>query len=404
VFNISEAADKGSAGHEHMHLRATHGVAYAVQELDRTLARWNVEEREAAFLRSRLLRFEWTPPKGAVMELRLALMPDFSVERVHPDARFHPGALFTGQFDVMWAEPVPLFMRGDRIFCPPDSALVVSDYKFGTDAWVHTIEANLQLGIYGYLAARWTQAKSVVPSIIFPGPGEGDWDVDRPWGERELDAMEQRIRALLASVDRNRLKLAQGEPLELKEGRHCLYCPARSHCPAKTALFKRVLGERTASVFGDAPLTNEQASRGAAALPELERAARELKEILQDHVRENGPIDLEDGVVWGPERDERDEILSSPARAILVAELGSEYADEALRTKISKKSIEDAVKRKHDDQGIMRRVKPTMGRILGKLGEAGAIVRQKRETWCAHRPQQPALAPRPASQNVEDLE
>jgi len=106
VFNISEAADKGSAGHEHMHQRAVYGVDYAMENLDAVLARWNVEEREAGFLRSRLLKFEWSPPAGSAVEIRLALMPDFTVQRVPGDLRFYPGALFTGQFDVMWAELV----------------------------------------------------------------------------------------------------------------------------------------------------------------------------------------------------------------------------------------------------------------------------------------------------------
>jgi len=41
---------------------------------------------------------------------------------------------------------------------------------------------------------------------------------------------------------------------------------------------------------------------------------------------------------------------------------------------------------KHNDEGIQRRLKPTMGRILGRLREAGAIVSTARETWRAHRP------------------
>ena len=404
VFNISEAADKGSAGHEHMHQRAVYGVDYAMENLDAVLARWNVEEREAGFLRSRLLKFEWSPPAGSAVEIRLALMPDFTVQRVPGDLRFYPGALFTGQFDVMWAEPFPLLMQGERVVCPPNSVLVVADFKFGTDAWVHTIEANLQLGLYGFMAARWTGAKTVAPATIFPGPGSGDWDtVSPPWGERQLLAMEQRIRALLAGVERNKLKLAAGEPLDLTEGRHCLYCPARTHCPAKTAMYKRVFDEGAQSVLGDAPFTPEQATAAAQALPEFQRFAKELNELLREYVKENGPIPLGDGVVWGPEKDQRDEILSAPARDILVAELGREYAEEALRVKISKKSIEDAVKRKHDDEGIKRRTKATMGRILGKLGSAGAIVSSPRETWCAHRPVQELVASSHDQNEIEEL-
>lgn len=390
VMNVSEAADQGSAGHEHMHLRATVGIDAAVQRLDETLAKWNVEERDAAFLRSRLMKFEWSPPAGAVMELRLALMPDFSVQRVPEEQRFFPDAIFTGQFDVMWSEPQPLIVKpSGQILCPPETVLVVADYKLGKDSWVHTIEANLQLAIYAFLAARWTGAERVTAATIFPGPGEGDWDsFPRPWGPRQIDEMEKRIRKLLASVERNQKKLADGEPLELKEGRHCLYCPARSHCPAKTAMFKRVFDSGAAAALGSAPLTTEQARYAANALPEFTRFAKELREVLELYVEENGPIPLDDdGVVWGPLEGSSGVILPGPARDILREELGIEYADEALlRPLISKKTIEEAVKRKHDDEGIRRRLRPTMGRILGKLEEVGAVQRKPKTTWCAHRP------------------
>jgi hypothetical protein len=331
-------------------------------------------------------------------------MPDFSVVRVPEEQRFYPGALFTGQFDVMWSEPAPLIVTPSGFTCPVGSILVVSDYKFGADSWVHTIEANLQLALYAYMAAKWTGAQAVAPATILPGPEQGDWDmVERPWGARELAAMEQRIRALLAGVERNKIKLAEGAPLELKEGRHCLYCPARTHCPAKTAMFKKVFDEGSEAVLGNAPLTPDQATYAANALPEFERFARELKVLLQDHVKENGAIPLGDGVVWGPEADERDEIISTVARTILIDELGTEYAEEVLLAKISKKSIEDAVKHKHDDANIKRRVKPTMGRILGKLEEAGAIVRKPRETWCAHRPVAPGAQRLVDTREIEDL-
>lgn len=396
VMNVSEAADQGSAGHEHMHLRGTVGVDAAVGLLDETLAKWNVEERDAAFLRSRLLKFEWSPPKGAAMEIRLALMPDFTVKRVPAELRFFPGAIFTGQFDVMWSEPQPLILKPNGLLvCPPGSVLAIADYKLGKDSWVHTIEANLQLMIYAFLAARWTGAERVTAATIFPGPGEGDWDTfPRPWGARQLVEMEKRIRDLLASVERNQKKLEAGEALELKEGRHCLYCPARSHCPAKTAMFKRVFDSGAAAALGNAPLTPDQARYAANALPEFARFAKELREALELYVEENGPIPVDDdGVVWGPLDGSSGVILPGPARDILRTELGLADADEVLlRPSISKKAIEEVVKRQHEDAGIKRRLRPTMGRILGKLEEVGAMTYKAKTTWCAHRPSaSPAL-------------
>jgi hypothetical protein len=388
VFNESAAADKGSAGHEHMALRVSHGVDHAVEQLDAIIARHNLDERDAGILRSRLMRFEWMVPTGAISEVRLALMQDWSVVRVPDDQRYYPGSIFTGQFDLAWAEPQPLIFEEDKEpRCPPNSVLWVLDWKFGLDSWVHTIETNLQVRLYAWLAARWTGAKAVVPAVVFPSAGQGDWDVpDSPLGPADLDAVEQRIRDLLAGVERNRVKLAKGEPLELTESRLCEYCPARTHCPAKTAMYKRVFNEGSEAVLGDAALSPEQARYAAIALPQFERFARDLRALLENYVKENGPIELEDGVVWGPERTTRDVVLSEAARPILVKELGEEYADSALRSKVSKKSIADAVKAMHDEKGIKRRQTATVGRILGALRARGAIVPEESAIWRAHRP------------------
>jgi hypothetical protein len=115
---------------------------------------------------------------------------------------------------------------------------------------------------------------------------------------------------------------------------------------------------------------------------------RRSRDALKVYVGINGSIDLGDGVVWGPETVQKTTIKAGPAKRILEEELGA-YAADASKVQISRASIESAVKALHAEQGITRQVSPTMRRIMAKLGEAGALISEDREEWCAHRPSAP---------------
>jgi hypothetical protein len=387
VEHDSEDADVGSALHEHLALRVTHGVDYAVEQLDETLARWNVGQKEAVFLRSRLMKFEWSPPPGALVEIRLALMPDGTVRRVPIDQRYLEGAVMTGQFDVLWAEPEPLRIdeaTGEPV-CPEGSVLWVSDFKGGLDSWVPTIETNFQASIYTFLSARWTRARSAMPAIIFPGPGQGEWDVpQRPWGEQEIAAAGERIRAMVDSVSGASELLARGELPVLREGRHCEFCPARHGCPAKVALLRSAIAEDGHAVpFAYGTLTADDAVRLAQSLGQLEQFARRAKEALQEHVRQRGPIPIGDGLFWGPRPQRKTKILAAIARPILEAGLG-EHANTAFE--ISGASIERAVTEQLESSGSSRGVAPRVRQLYAQIGEEGGLLSSTGERWGVHRP------------------
>lgn len=399
VDHVTEAADAGSAAHEHLRDRARFGVDEAVRRLDGVIARWGISEREASFLRARLMRFEWTPPAGNMSELRLALMPDWSVKLVPAELRFISDVIMTAQFDIAWAEPGQLIAPtepGEPPTVPAGSALWVVDAKFGDDRYVTTIENNMQVATYSVLAARWVKWQGeprVVPAVLFPGPGQGEWDVpEHAWGPREIDAAEKRLADMLARVDLAQRQLEAGQPLQLTEGRHCEYCPAQSRCPAKHAMIKGALDQP--APFGDSPLSLEEAAQLAAALPQLDTFVRRGREALKVFVDANGPIPLGDGVVWGPEIVKKTTINAAPAKSVLDQEL-ADHAADAMKVDISRASIERAVKALHAEQGITRQVAPTMRRIMAKLGEAGALTSEEAEQWCAHRPdaKAPALDP-----------
>lgn len=392
VGSTSEAADKGSALHQHIRDRAELGIDLAVARLEEVCARWGLSETETAFLRARLMKFTWTPPAGAICELRLAVMPDWTVKRVPEDQRWVEGALFTGQFDVVWAEPSPLVVGEDgSVHCPAGSVLWALDVKGGQDRHVTTIERNLQVAFYAWAAARWTKAQRAIPAICYPGAGEGEWDVPgRMWGPAELDAVEARLKKLWGDCERQERALAEGQPLSLTEGRHCGYCPAQTHCPAKTALLKSLCTDSPAPL-GAAPLTASEATRIASSLVFVERFLERARSALRSYVEDQGPIDLGDGVVWGPQQVNRTEILPEAAREVLEEELG-EHANAAIKLDITGASIERAIKAQLEARGLTRGVAPTKRRIWAKLGEAGALVSKSRTEWKAHRPEPGAPA------------
>ncbi|HWA29047.1 MAG TPA: PD-(D/E)XK nuclease family protein [Lacunisphaera sp.] len=398
VEHESEAADSGSALHEHITDRARLGVDDAVARLDAVMAKWNLSPREAAVLRSRLVKFEWSPPAGALTEIRLALMQDGTVRRVPPEARHYPGSVITGQFDVLWSEPEPLIVSEDgTVLCPEGSVLWVIDLKGGLDSWVPTIETNFQVHIYAFLAAVWTKARRVLPGILYPLPGEGDWDVvERPWGQREIEAVGARIHAMFARVDAEREKAAKGLPLALLEGRHCEYCPAHSRCPAKTAMVKSVLAEDGELVpNGEAPLSADEARRAAIAYGQIGQFHRRLRELLESYVHSTGkPIDIGDGLVYGPKAETKTKIITRVAREVLDRELG-EFAPTAMQ--ITGSSIERAVKEK---LAGARGVSPAVKRLYALIGEAGGLVEEERSEWTVHRPEPGALPPI-KTQNLE---
>jgi hypothetical protein len=396
---MSEAADVGSAGHEHMMLRARLGIDDAVAVLDETIAKFNISEDEATWLRARLMKFTWTPPAGALAEIRLAWMPDGSVQRVPADARFFPGAVFTGQFDDLWSEPEPLRIYEDgRVECPEGSALFVLDLKFGQDRYVQSIENNAQVSSYAVLAAKWTGARVVVPAVLFPGPGDGDWDVPaEPWRAQELAQAEARIHETLSRVAAAERALANGEPLDLVEGRHCEYCPALTECPAKIRMLKAMLRDGPPA---PGPLTPEEAALTAVNYKVLERVRHMQRAALEAYVHQYGPVPMGDGVQWGPQTTVRKRVLPMLAKPILDAELGT-FAVDAMQIKVTETGIKDAVRNKLNAAGHSRGVAPIVRRIYGKLTAAGALTKEERTEWCEHRGESPASA---ELGEVEDLE
>lgn len=399
-----EAGAVGSAGHEHMQLRGLEGVEVAVEKIEEVCAQHGLDEIEAGFLKSRLMKFEWCPPDGSINEVRLVMLEDGTVERVTRKFAKLPGTLLSGQVDILWVtaedgRPIAFDWRmvdgNPQPTAPPGSTLWVADYKFGKDIWVPPIEVNYQLNGYAVMAAKWTRATRVMPAVIFPGAGNGTWDTPKhPWRESELEAAELELRHILGQVQKeNERQAARLELKRFSEGRQCTYCAARTRCPAQTAILKAIIDQP--APWGDKPLTAEECGKLARLKPQLDMLARKIDSALHAQVEFDGkPIPLGDGMVWGPNPQPTTVIDAEKARPILEEVLG-EFASTAIETKITGAAINRACKELLESEGKTRGVAAIRRRIFGKMldDEVQAAVKTTKIQWSAHRPPEPKPEP-----------
>jgi uncharacterized protein DUF2800 len=380
----------GAAGHEHLQLRAELGVDEAMRLLPDTCARWKLTEQQTGALTAMCRRFEWVPPRGALAEIPLCLMADGSVRRLSEGGRgeyeLPEGGLFAMTVDMLWGEPSPL-PRTSPPRCNPSSTLWVVDVKFGQDVYVSPIAQNAQVLAGAVLAAKWTGAERVTPAVVFARPGAGDWDVLDHWlGPEQIADLHTQLVATLSKVAEQKRKQEAGEWLDYTEGAHCEFCPAQAHCPAKTALLQRYLGSPLQPPGELGALAPQQAASLAAWLPQAERFLHQLRAALKAHVQahDGAPLDLGDGLLWGPHAVSKTAIDARKALPVVTAQLGAEAAMAAFS--VSRSSLEAALRSVPSDEPMATR----MRLLMGKLGGAEALGKKQEIWWSAYRADAPA--------------
>jgi len=384
--------------------RATLGVDEAMRLLPETCARYQLSERDTGILSARLLRYNFVPPPRSVAEVSLCITrgapgspPGSRVARVTGGKGHYPdlpeGAICPMQIDLMYSEPAPLdFTNPTRPRCPDGSTLFVVDYKFGDDSHVDPVDRNAQLAHAAVAAAEWTGAQSVVPAIAYPGPGDGDWDVPTDatgeivaWDRDRIELEYAKAVTLYDARTEEAKRLAAGEAPRVVEGSHCAFCRSWDSCPAKLALVRAVVDPAgSAALVGPAPLTDEQARMLVAALRVADVFMRKARTAIETHVRvRKKPIELGDGLLWGPVIVEQDEIDPARAEDILREELG-EFRFEAMA--VTKSGLERAMTAKHETEGKKRQRAPAMRHLFGRLRASEAMTKVAREEYRAYRP------------------
>jgi hypothetical protein len=140
-----------------------------------------------------------------------------------------------------------------------------------------------------------------------------------------------------------------------------------------------------------AGLTTSQVVRLADAVPQLEAFIRRAKAVLKQVVSEEGPIDLGDGVFWGPHPKPTKVIDPVLGVEFLAQEIGHDAAAKAVTSTLSQEAIKTAVKAAHEEAGISRKAAKAVRTVMAKLGEAGGISTVEDVWYSAYRPRDAAI-------------
>ena len=262
----------------------------------------------------------------------------------------------------------------DLVAYDPDARRVYAgDYK-GPRAWLPKPENSMQLGLGVVALSRiYPTDAAELEYIRIPDDGEPrrfDGELDA-FG---IEAAASRIRETMGLVTEIRAKYEAGIVPNVTEGRHCAYCPARMHCPAKTAGMRAVLaGEHRISLRD--PITPEN----AATFHAMYRTAKDLLAQAEAALYSYGkttPIPLgedPDGSLrfFGElTRPGNDRIDGAIAHRVLVAEFGGEVANKTVEMTVTKAAIGDAIK------GALKEGETKAGKmreVLAKIEAAGGI-------------------------------
>lgn len=382
----------GSALHEHFRERSVYGLDESIRRLPELATHFELDEKETGIFIARAKGFTWMPPKGAVCEVALALWDDGSVSMVKGGKGQYDltdDARMAAQIDVFWAEPSPLYLNEvGEVVCPPESILWVADLKSGSEDYVDPIERNAQVLAATVMAAKLTGAKRATPAIIYWRKGAGVWDApDAPLGPEQLAETEAMLLRGIERVNRQRDLYASGGQMTFVEGPWCTFCDSQIYCTAKIGALKACLDDPE-PYAKDAMLTEAQLQRIAELAPAVERLAKSMKAACKAAVDARGgkPIVLKDGRDWGPNPHPKKEILPHVALPILAEVVGVERARKALKIELSQTAIEDAVRDAHEEQGIQRKLGPTVRGIMAKTIEAGGLEYGTEIWYSAHRP------------------
>lgn len=138
----------------------------------------------------------------------------------------------------------------------PGAPWQVVDFKGAGE--VTAARDNLQLGFYALAVARVHGLDEVDVAIGYVGHHGGFfWDRAR-LSAFHLEAVAERVRAVVAAVRRAAAVLAAGGTPDLATGLHCQRCPAMRMCPAHVTLV-RALVAAPPSVDGLPMLSDEDA-------------------------------------------------------------------------------------------------------------------------------------------------
>lgn len=235
-----------------------------------------------------------------------------------------------------------------------DRRVYVGDYKTG-HGWLPAPERSYQLGMGAVAAARFFGARSAMLEYIRI---RDDGTIRKHSGEQDLFALDDtadKIKQTMLRAMELRERVLGGFVPNVTEGPWCKYCPAKFHCPAKTAGIRHVINDPQPVPYV-IPLTPEIALTAYLKLKEAEERLALIKSAIYAYAKLT-PIPLgeeEDGSLryFGELEREGNDVLDGPiAHQVITARFGAEVANKVVTMETTKKAITAAVKEhKHPDE------------------------------------------------------
>ncbi len=339
------------------------------------LAKAHLANENAAAGNDRHFEMEEAGLEGRIEDLPLKVQ-----ELIEPGAQLHPeiaiaynwrtgvgrliGRGTARAYDVT-ADEIPgtidLLIVGSR--------LIVVDYK-GFE-YVGSPEQHEQANLYALAVARIYGFNEVTIAIVYIGAGVEHAHAD----VITIDCFEMATYSVRLTRIMEAVEAAERQPIpEVRESKHCKWCPSKPFCSAKNALLVQV-AENGLAIVGDSIMTTERARAAYEQIERIDSLLREAKKRLEVYVEEQGPIDLGNGRMYGRYQRKGNEKVDGPIavqaiREVLVApENQAEFEKVAIVPTATKASIERAAK------AVTSTMKPTAlaKAVIAKIRELGGI-------------------------------
>ncbi len=285
--------------------------------------------------------------------------------------RLTPVAPRLYEIDIESEVPVTLDLAA---YDPDANKVYDGDYK-GPRAWLPKPSDSMQLAVGALSLARIHGAdEAEVEYIRILDDGEplrfgSTLDV---FG---LESVADRIRSTMGLVAKTRELVDAGGTPNVTEGPWCRYCPARQHCPAKTAGMRALLVGDNRITLRD-PVTPENAATFYAKVKAAEEMLAHAKSALYSYAKTT-PIPVrveEDGTIrmFGEWRRPGAEVLDGAKAHLAITEIvGPEAANKAVTMEVTKSAIGDVARAKALETG--ETIKAETAKILDRIKELGGV-------------------------------
>lgn len=272
----------------------------------------------------------------------------------------------------------------------PTEIAGAADYVVEGDDVVHVYDLKTGLAPHEDLAYHaqmralacavgTTHGKSVQTwLIVAPRDGQRPYLKRGPlYGAFDLLELGEWLRGIAARIDEARRTPDARKRYSV--GRWCAYCPARLNCPTQVEMLRR-LAKDPDGVAGDlASQLVVGPAEARLAYNRLKAAKKALGWVegqLRAWVKENGPIDLGNGKVFGPHEEATEVYDPTEVWTWMANRFGVDAAREAMTLKTSKTAISRVVG-EHSPRG---KKAAAVDAALAELRAIPGCVVEKRET------------------------